>query len=295
LKIERISYGQWPEAYRCTAGLVELIIVTSIGPRIMSLRLAGRENLLYEDITDFRVGDWCLYGGHRFTTGPESAASYLPDNEPCQSTAAKELLLIRQHRSGGLRRCMEIDFDTERSAFVIRHRLENAGATRWQGAPWSITCVLPAGNVIIPTQDQDWRVWAPPGKNYAPACSPQWRRGQNYLAVDPNGTVGKIGLCSQEGWIAWRGSGTAFVISGPSFDAKAKYPDGGCNVELYTCQHYLELETLGPLTTLEPGQSLSHEELWRIGPLQCMLAQWPLLSALVEAKAPDWPPEISHD
>jgi hypothetical protein len=41
-----------------------------------------------------------------------------------------------------------------------------------------------------------------------------------------------------------------------------KYPDFGCNCEVYTDKHSLELETLGPLRTLEPEMAAEHTEHW---------------------------------
>jgi hypothetical protein len=36
----------------------------------------------------------------------------------------------------------------------------------------------------------------------------------------------------------------------------------GCTFEIFTNADFLELETLGPLTTLAPDQSVSHTERW---------------------------------
>ena len=44
--------------------------------------------------------------------------------------------------------------------------------------------------------------------------------------------------------------------------APAAYPDFGSTFEIFTNADILELETLGPLTTLAPGQSVSHTERW---------------------------------
>ncbi|MCX7999556.1 MAG: TetR/AcrR family transcriptional regulator [Leptospiraceae bacterium] len=44
----------------------------------------------------------------------------------------------------------------------------------------------------------------------------------------------------------------------------AVYPDGGASVEIYTNNRMLELESLGPLTLLEPGESVEHVEIWRL-------------------------------
>ncbi|HUM72308.1 MAG TPA: hypothetical protein PLK31_26080, partial [Chloroflexota bacterium] len=41
-----------------------------------------------------------------------------------------------------------------------------------------------------------------------------------------------------------------------------RYPDIHANVELFTCDFMLEVETLGPLVTLLPGTAVSHAENW---------------------------------
>jgi hypothetical protein len=46
--------------------------------------------------------------------------------------------------------------------------------------------------------------------------------------------------------------------------AGAAYPDFGCNFETFTNQDMLEVETLGPLRTLAPGESVEHEERWQL-------------------------------
>lgn len=50
------------------------------------------------------------------------------------------------------------------------------------------------------------------------------------------------------------------------YDPDATYPDGGCNVESFTNESFLEIETLGPLTTLAPGKTISHVERWYLFP-----------------------------
>ncbi len=48
------------------------------------------------------------------------------------------------------------------------------------------------------------------------------------------------------------------------YEEGAPYPDGGCSVESYTNKdpNMFELETLSPLRTLEPGDTLTHVEHW---------------------------------
>ncbi|MBI3578729.1 MAG: hypothetical protein HY089_04865, partial [Ignavibacteriales bacterium] len=42
------------------------------------------------------------------------------------------------------------------------------------------------------------------------------------------------------------------------------YPDFGCNMEIFTNAKMLEVESLSPLATLEPGESITHEEHWHL-------------------------------
>lgn len=274
MKIEATSYRQWPEAYRCTAGAMELLVVTSLGPRILSLRLDGGRNLLYEDNTDFRVGAWRLYGGHRFTIAPESDASYLPDNARCDARVEADRLVVCAPSPDGLQRSLEIRASPDHPGFALRHLVRNAGPWLWLGAAWAITCVPPVGKVVVPRTAAAPRFWTPPGRHYADASSRQWRNLDSHFLVEPNGERGKIGLASPDGWLAWLGPEATFVIHGPARDPQAPYPDDGCNVEVFTCAHYLELETLGPLTTLLPGEELVHEQHWRVIPAASTPAAW---------------------
>jgi len=45
------------------------------------------------------------------------------------------------------------------------------------------------------------------------------------------------------------------------------YPDGGCNFETFTNSEMLEVESLGELVTLQPGESTTHFENWYLFPL----------------------------
>jgi hypothetical protein len=132
MKIERVEYRGWLEAYRCAVGPAELVVVTSIGPRILSLRLNGGKNLLYEDETGFGVGGWRLYGGHRFVTAPESARSYTPDNTPCDAQVSNGRLLITQPLDmDGLQKTLTIGPGLPGPGFEIVH-----GITNWNRQVW---------------------------------------------------------------------------------------------------------------------------------------------------------------
>jgi hypothetical protein len=51
-----------------------------------------------------------------------------------------------------------------------------------------------------------------------------------------------------------------------TWETGAVYADKGANYETYTAGTYLELETLGPLRRLAPGESADHTETWQLFP-----------------------------
>jgi hypothetical protein len=78
----------------------------------------------------------------------------------------------------------------------------------------------------------------------------------------------KIGYLNLSGWIAYLCDGRMFVkrLEPLAYARNAPLPDFGVNTEVYTDDHMIELETLGPLVTLLPGQSVQHNETWEIYP-----------------------------
>jgi hypothetical protein len=73
----------------------------------------------------------------------------------------------------------------------------------------------------------------------------------------------KLGYFNQHGWLAyWLDD----ILFRKTFDVQASlhHPDNNCNVEMYCNDQFVELESLGPLTMLLPGDSVVHTESWEI-------------------------------
>jgi hypothetical protein len=73
----------------------------------------------------------------------------------------------------------------------------------------------------------------------------------------------KIGYLNRAGWLGYLRSGTLLLKRFNPQVTKA-YPDFGCNAESYCNDEFIELEIIGPLTTLQPGDITSHIEEWEI-------------------------------
>jgi hypothetical protein len=73
----------------------------------------------------------------------------------------------------------------------------------------------------------------------------------------------KIGYLNRSGWVGYLRNKILFV---KHIDPKPelRHVDFGCNVEGYCNNAFIELESLGPLSALDPGQSSTHNETWEI-------------------------------
>lgn len=298
MQIEQTTFGPWKEAWRCTIGEMELIAVSEVGPRIMSLRVGDGPNVLFDDSgggiardLDWHDEPWRIYGGHRFWVGPESEATYMPDNARCDAISeGGRLILTQPTMPGGLRRQLVIGEDPVGRGFVISHRLRNEGPMLATGSLWCLTCVAPEGRIVVPWGEGSdswrtnmvryWSAWAGHGSNLQSA---QWHQRNGYFMIEPTGEEGKTGVYGDAGVIALL-RGDATFVKGFTPIPEATYPDGGCNIELYTCGQFLEMETLGPESTFMPGREYVHNERWAIIGEAMQPEDWPRFADVLAAE-----------
>ncbi len=252
-----IKWNGW-NAVQCTAGQYELIAGVSAGPRILSVSHVGDSNLLYEDDTDFRVGEWRIYGGHRFTTAPESDASYYPDNEPCEVQVIDSTLRVSaMQKPDGARLSMVISNTSGEEGFDIQHILENNGKEEWSGALWAITCVPRSAKLLASCTTDNIHYW--------PGADPsQWQRVNEQITVKPGDFRGKAGWHSEHPLLTAVQQHGTLVISSPGLSIPEACVDNGCNTEVFVCKDFMELETLSERIWVAPGESACHLQRWRL-------------------------------
>jgi hypothetical protein len=71
----------------------------------------------------------------------------------------------------------------------------------------------------------------------------------------------KIGIGNLHGWVAYVNGDRVFIKRYKHIEG-APYSDFGSSTELFTNAITVEVETLGPLTRLEPGETVTHVEHW---------------------------------
>lgn len=282
LSADEVAYRGWEKAFRISNDTVQLTILTEVGPRILSFGFRGEENEFYENPEHFgkRGGDeFRVYGGHRLWVSPEVERSYYPDNVPVTVRAGKDAFIFTappesKHPGTDLQKEMEIRLDGMGTHVSVTHRIRNLGKEATELAPWALSVMAGGGRAILPLPPR-----APVAKDkllpegvlalwsYTDLADPRWKIGTKYIqllqANNPASTFREQmgGIYNPYGWGAYYRQGHLFVKRSKVL-RDVTYPDFGCNFEIYTDPFSLELESLGPLQLLNPGQTTEHTEDW---------------------------------
>jgi hypothetical protein len=177
--------------------------------------------------------------------------------QPVDSAGIEKEIEVRMNDSGGVE---------------LIHRLTNRSKWPLDYAAWALTMMAPGGRAIA--------TFPPRGthpENLDPASplvtwrftnlsDPRWTLLEKYLVLhgDPNvSDPEKLGLFNEN----TRGAyllGSDLFVKRYQADATAKYPDMGVSFETFTNGAFLELETLGPMRSVKPGETLEHIENWSL-------------------------------
>jgi len=274
IEIERVTYEGWEECIRITNGQIELVATTDIGPRIVDFRQTDGENVFFlDESATGTTGDdgWELYGGHRLWHSPESdPRTYQPDNEPIAAEVTERGCRLVQpvEAETGIRKAIEIEMAEDEPAVELTHELTNEGAWSVELAPWAISVCKPGGTAVVPFPDGDPDELLPDRSLvFWPSTDIGDERlsyvDDHVLVEQADGPELKIGANGREGWTAYVNDGQAFIKTF-EHDSGKTYPDRGASIEVFMLDFMLELETLGPLVELDPGETASHTERWHL-------------------------------
>ena len=255
--------------------LLHLEYLTSAGPRIVRFSAQGDANMfaeLPEIGVDTLNGRYYFRGGHRLWRSPELIPeTYHLDNDAPVVEKLDGGVRLLQNVPGGISKSIEIKLSRSRAAVTLKHRLTNNGSDRVSLAPWAITMFRQSGTVILPQavgntdaagllHNRIFVLWP-----YTQINDQRLDLRDDFilLRAAPSLPPIKLGTFNPHGWIAYWLDGRLFR---KSFNVTlgATYPDAGSNSEIYCNDKFVELESLGPLTTLEPGKWISHMETWEL-------------------------------
>jgi hypothetical protein len=279
---EIISYHGWQNTLRLANEDMELFVTTDVGPRIILYKTPQGENVLktFEDqLGSSGELEWRSRGGHRLWLAPEDQTlSYHLDNGPAawryDSFSGEVVVESVQETPQRIRKTLGILAAAQGSRVSLRHTVVNEGDQPITLAVWALTVMQAEGLEIIPQPplgehprdllpNRGIVLWA-----YTDLSDLRLTLGTKFwlLRQAPDYPPFKIGLAHREKWLAYV-SGETLYLKTFDYDPTAAYADGGCNFETFTDTEMLEIESLGPLVTLQPGESTNHHESWHLFPL----------------------------
>lgn len=278
--IEKLEYQNLQNCFRLTNGEAEIIVTTDVGPRVLFYGFAGGENILGlhpEAKVETALGLWKPYGGHRFWIAPENMPnSYAPDNSPVEYESENDLsirLIQPLETVTKTQKELKISLDKSGSGAKIEHKITNRGSETIELAAWALTIMRGGGEAIIPNEPfkpYGAETLLPVGNltlwSYTDFTDSRWSFTKDSIRLrtdESKPEAQKIGVLNRQGWTAYVWQNLKFVKRF-DFKANAIYPDMNSNTELYTAGSFIEVETLSPLHKLAFGESIKHDEFWRL-------------------------------
>jgi hypothetical protein len=253
-------------------------VLANGGPRVVRLGLRGGPNLFAETSNvswDGGHGTYELLGGHRFWFAPESDDCSVPDAGGLTLSAIAEAngpaarLVGAVEAPTGLRKTIDVRLDPDAPVVSLRHILVNEGPRTLELAPWPVTQFRLGGVAVVPLPPADEKPSIRPNQlvvlwPYASGTDRRLDIGDHRITVSAHADKPvKIGCLSAIGIAGYLSDGLLVVLR---FDPAraATHADLGCNLEIYCDDLTIELESLGPLVRLAPGDSVMHDERWEI-------------------------------
>ena len=276
------SYQNFGACIHIANDHMELYATIDKGPRVIHCSLLGGENLFWADTKSVAVvntpgldkafgkgDDYHILGGHRLWASPEHVLnSYYPDDEPVayEMTPSGCILTAPVQKVLGLQFSLEISMDPNAAKVTVLNRITNKSGKAVTLAPWAITQLDPGGLEVFPQSKEDtglladrvYVVWP-----YTDMGDKRLTWADDYISIRPDNTLRscKIGCFNRKGYALYLNKGAVYKkVWNPILDAE--YPDYGCNFETFTNEHFIEMESLAPLTTLKNGESATHSEDW---------------------------------
>lgn len=255
-------------------GAIQIGIALDYGIRVRHLSIKGMDNLYYQQPSDLSDGfgtpdTWKLRGGHRLWLTPECDDSYYPDDAPVSYTLLEKGVRILQETEPplGIQKALEITFLPDGTVHLL-HQFFNRNDHPIQGASWGVNSLDGCGRIQM-----DFGVT---GGGFAPrrvvSLWGETNLGDPRLKLEKDRILAqylplddyfKIGIYCPGGQAVLESKGQRLTMgfAAPPIET---LPDRGCNFELYMHRKFLEMETLGQVTQILPGEAASHWETWKL-------------------------------
>lgn len=243
--------------YTLKNGNLTMTIDAAKGAKILSFKYGDQEI-----ISQLR---WPEAFGSTFWTSPQKEWFWPPvpeyDKKPYQVEEADGVLRMTSEVSEKLkyRICKQFAVDEQDQAFVITYSIINESDETRKVAPWEITRVVNEGGLIFFEAPVD-SIWPAGLMSFKDAFGAAWYQADE---ANENRKVNADG----KGWLAYCANGLLLVKRFEDLDASQPATDEA-EIQVYVNRGktYIELESQGAYTTLQPKDQLSWTVRWYLQP-----------------------------
>jgi hypothetical protein len=275
VQISRFTHEGWTDCVRMSNAVSEVLIVPEIG-RVMQFRLNGEESAFWENSAlrgkppDAKSKDWSNFGGDKTWPSPQAdwpkvtRRGWPPppafDQMPVKATTQGSIVTLASPVDPwfGIQTTRVLELHPTEPRLTIRttyHKVEGGSV---KAGVWIITQLKEPALVVVPLPEKSLFAGGF-GRQSGDSVPADLTVSDRLLSLRRHPTKSsKVGTDAET--LLWVGDKTMVRIDSSRM-AGAEYPDNGSSAEIYTNGgedwKYVELEMLGPLATLKPGDTLA--------------------------------------
>ncbi len=311
------DFRGWQAAY-LSNGLVRVVAVPDIGGRLMAYDLADTPYLFVDPALAGKLfsaaenqgrgelADWKNYGGDKTWPAPQGwdgpdqwpgppdaildtgryrlaelgstgAEAWVRMVSPAGSPTGVQITREARIRSGSSRLALRLAF-TNIADRPIRWSIWDVVQLRADRLGPDGRLTYEPGCVVTAPTNPHSRFPAGYNVMFGAADNPQWRVESGLFVASYRFEIGKVGLDSRGGWIAFANTATGYAFAERfAVDPDGDYPDAGADVECWTVGRgqvatlsydeasgpfLMETEVLSPFRVIEPGGATSFDIEW---------------------------------
>ena len=256
-----------------TVGEYIVAVATGAGPRILSFRRPHGPDL-FAELGDLSITDgghtYRFIGGHRLWQAPEEPqVTYRPDDVAVEILEGPNGVTVRSAPDpDGLVKSVRIV--AAGNLLAVEHTITNRGPEPVTLAPWAITQMRPGGVALVPLATD-------PGGDksllpnhalvlwpYTDLSMPDFSFSDDLVRIQGSDRQGKakVGVENKRGWLAYHLDDELFIKWAPIRNPTESHVDMNATMQCFRNEFFVELESLGPLVAIAPGDSTTHTEHW---------------------------------
>lgn len=291
IKTQIKNYLNYGKVLSISNGVIEAYVTIDVGPRIIRFGYVGGQNIMCdnraasaprddEEFQNFfgKGKKWEILGGHRIWLSPEGYPnSYYPDLTPVKYELTENGAIFTPDAEveNSVQKQLEIKMDPDDANMHVTMYATNIAPSCQDFSIWGLTVSATGGTLIIPMNNNDTGLLA--NRNisvwpYTNLADSRLHFGKHYVTLRQDTNISqslKLGFDLNTAESYYCLGEDIFRKAYETHHPYEKYPDNNCSFETYTCATFIEIESLSPLKSVKPDETVSLTEHWSLHKKPC--------------------------